>query len=288
MGPRSSNRRSNAKDGFKGSNKASKFPLPLAMWDFGHCNPNACSGKRLERLGCVRNLRIGQKFRGVVITPNGKVPVSPADKEYFDNGGASVVECSWARIEEIPFSRIGGRCERLLPYLVASNPVNYGRPWRLNCAEALAACMYIVGYPDEARLLMDNFKWGHSFFEVNEELLDIYAQCHDAQDIQEKEKKYLEEMEASYQEQRNQTTDDIWSAGNLNHKPTLNTSSTHSNSEESQSPLHEPSEASLAHDEYSIPTDDNEETLTNLQANDVDEDEVWRKIVRMKVHSTDT
>ncbi|EPY54180.1 ribosome biogenesis protein [Schizosaccharomyces cryophilus OY26] len=272
MGPRHLGK-NYGKDTYKGQKKPSKFPLPLAMWDFGHCNPNACSGKRLERLGCIRNLRIGQKFKGVVLTPNGKLTVSPADREFFDNGGASVVECSWAKIDEIPFSRIGGRCERLLPYLVATNPINYGRPWRLNCAEALAACMYIVGYKDEARLLMENFKWGHAFFDVNEELLDIYAQCKDADEIQEKEKQYLEDMEASYHEQRNIDPDDLWTQGNLNHKPVAvgkDTSDSSSNSESS--------------DEANI----EEEPIPNIEdskhvANEEDDDELWRNIVRMKL-----
>lgn len=86
-----------------------------------HCDPKRCSGKKLARLGLIRTLKIGQKYPGIVITPNAKIVVSAADTEAMMHGCA-VVECSWARIEEIPFTRIGGKHERLLPYLIAVRP----------------------------------------------------------------------------------------------------------------------------------------------------------------------
>jgi pre-rRNA-processing protein TSR3 len=54
-----------------------------------------------------------------------------------------------------------------VPYLVATNPTNYGRPWRLNCAEALAAAFAIVGLEEYGRRILVQFGWGESFWKVN-------------------------------------------------------------------------------------------------------------------------
>jgi len=141
--------------------------VPIAMWDFDHCDPRRCSGKKLSRLGLIKELRIGSRFRGIVVSPKAVQVVSPSDRQYILNAGVAVVECSWARLDDVPFSKIASPYERLLPYLLACNPTNYGKPWRLNCVEALAATFYITGFDSYAEKLLSNFGWGASFYKVN-------------------------------------------------------------------------------------------------------------------------
>lgn len=72
---------------------------------------------------------------------------------------SSMLSDRFSNLECVPVS--------LVPYLIATNPVNYGKPWKLNCVEALAACFYITGFDEYGDELLSKFKWGHAFRKVN-------------------------------------------------------------------------------------------------------------------------
>ncbi|BCR83724.1 ribosome biogenesis TSR3 family protein [Aspergillus chevalieri] len=198
------------------SSTSSRPPFKAACWDLGHCDPKRCSGKRLMQFGLMRELSIGQKYPGVIVSPNAKKIISPADRDLLETHGAAVVECSWVRVQEVPWSRIGGKCERLLPYLIAANTVNYGKPWRLNCVEALAACFYICGHEDWAKDVLKPFRYGDAFLEINNKLLKRYAACATEEEVKKTEEEWLAKIEAEYAANRDVGADDMWTVGNTN------------------------------------------------------------------------
>uniref|UniRef100_A0A7S0GR31 18S rRNA aminocarboxypropyltransferase n=1 Tax=Amorphochlora amoebiformis TaxID=1561963 RepID=A0A7S0GR31_9EUKA len=171
---------------------AAKIGVKLAMWDFHQCDPKRCTGMKLKRAGLLRPLRIRQRWGGIVLTPFGATALSPSDKELVVKYGLGVVDCSWARVDQISPSDCPGKHARLLPFLVASNPVNYGKPLKLTCAEALSAGLAIVGLREEAELLLSRFNWGKAFFQLNGELLDAYARCNSSEDVVEVQKGYVD------------------------------------------------------------------------------------------------
>jgi len=94
-------------------NIAARFPVKLMMWDFGQCDSKKCTGRKLLRLGFVKQIQLHQKCRGIVLSPNGQISISPADRELISTNGIAVVDCSWAKLTDVPFEKIHGGHHRL-------------------------------------------------------------------------------------------------------------------------------------------------------------------------------
>ena len=114
-----------------------------------------------------------------------KTFLSPADLPLIQQYGIAGINCSWNRLNEIPFGKMGsGRTQRILPLLYAANSVNYGRPFKMNTAEALAASLYIVGLKEDAVNLLYPFGYGKEFIRLNYVALEAYSNCSSAAEVE--------------------------------------------------------------------------------------------------------
>ena len=155
----------------------------------GDDDPKKCTARRLERFDRAilhRTMR-GVPY-GVVLNPHAERALSPADA---DEGLGTLValDCSWESAEQAAFSMRG--VHRALPFLVAANPVNYGRPFRLTTVEALAAALWILGERELAETLLEPFRWGETFLTLNDEPLRRYADCADSSEVVAVQSTYL-------------------------------------------------------------------------------------------------
>ena len=161
--------------------------MELLIYHANQCNPKKCSGKRLARFDLVRlTHHIDQLRTFLVLSPFSQKALSPEDK---GAKGLAALDCSWAHAEEV-FMRFQ-LTERALPFLVAANPVNYGKPFKLSTVEALAAGLIILGEIDQAELILSKFNWGHVFLKLNQEPLQEYAAAKDSTEVVRIQEAYL-------------------------------------------------------------------------------------------------
>ena len=144
------------------------------------CDPRKCTVKKLEKAGFLTIFtKIARIPRNtLLLDPTAEQALSPADR-YAKS--ITVMDCSWEVLDTGSVS--SWRIRRALPFLVAANPVNFGKPCKLSSVEALAAALYILGDKERARDILSKVSWGIRFLEVNQEPLDLYAEAKDSTEI---------------------------------------------------------------------------------------------------------
>jgi pre-rRNA-processing protein TSR3 len=164
--------------------------IPLFAYRDNSCDPRKCTVKKLERAGRVKVMnKLSQlPWNTLILDPTAEQALSPADKPIKS---LTVLDCSWEVLDTGAVS--GWKLRRALPFLLAANPVNFGRPWMLNSVEAFAAALVILGERDEAESILARFGWGVRFLEVNEEPLRLYAAAGSSADIIQIQAGYLGE-----------------------------------------------------------------------------------------------
>ncbi len=154
------------------------MPPELHVRYVGDDDPEKCTARKLARFDLAALHRSDRATpHGLVLDPHAERALSPAD----DPARLVALDCSWRSADPGAFSLSGPA--RALPFLVAANPVNHGRPFQLTTVEALAGALCILGHPDRAAAILSKFTWGETFLELNAEPLRRYAACADSAEV---------------------------------------------------------------------------------------------------------
>ncbi len=127
----------------------------------------------------------------VLLNPFAKKALSREDLDDMRRHGLLALDCSWAQAEEAFPVLLGSTRSRALPFLVAANPVNYGKPFVLSTAEAIGAALYIVGEHRQARDVLSALPFGEMFLTVNKNPLEDYARCETSAEVVQAQMAYL-------------------------------------------------------------------------------------------------
>ncbi len=167
--------------------------VKIVVYHAKQCDPRKCSALKLKRHNLVWIVHQTRKLpRGaVILNPFAMKAFSPADRERIEKKGLVALDLSWKYADDVAsFLNLRG-ASRCLPYLIAANPVNYGKPTKLSTVEALAAALFIARFRETAEKLLSVFKWGSTFISLNKALLEAYLKASDSHDVIEIQKHFM-------------------------------------------------------------------------------------------------
>ena len=130
----------------------------------GEDNPKKCTAMRLFKFKHATQV---EKPVGLLLNPFSETILCGSHK--FDK--ITALDVSWNLLEN--FMEYAPSAK--LPFLIAANTINYGKPHKLSTVEALAAAAWIMGNSEAAKHLLSPFKWGPHFLDLNQERLETYA-----------------------------------------------------------------------------------------------------------------
>ena len=167
--------------------------IHLHAYHAGQCAPKRCTSLKLARFGLLKLHRKVEKlpFGSILLDPLANKTLSPVDESGL-RYGIVVLDCSWKEVEKV-FPALSGKRmrHRALPYLLATNPVNYGKPFKLSSVEALAAALYILHREVQARQILSKFGWGLNFLELNRAPLEEYSKARNSIEVIEIQEGYM-------------------------------------------------------------------------------------------------
>ena len=142
-------------------------------------DPRKCSAAKLVRFGLAKPVT-RTASRTLILNPFSKKTLLKSDKKFVNS--ITGIDCSWSLVTSA-FKKSFTGISTKLPPLLAGNPMNYSKLNKLSTVEALAGAVYILGEPDLTHNLLQKFKWGNTFFELNKNLLQDYSKAQSEAEI---------------------------------------------------------------------------------------------------------
>ena len=167
--------------------------MKLIVYHADEDDPKKCSAKKLHKFGFVK---LETKIRktpkdAILLNPFAEKSLSKEDLKIAEKNGILAVDCSWKNAEQ-NFDFLDKRCNsRALPFVIAANPVNYGKPFKLTTLEAFATAVYILGDIEKAKEMLNLYKWGPNFLTLNKEPLEDYRNAKNSSEIIKIMKQYM-------------------------------------------------------------------------------------------------
>ncbi len=175
--------------------RAMKGGIKVHIYHTGQDDPRKNTALRLLKHGKAELFQDIRKSprHAVLLNPFAKKALSREDLADMRKYGLLALDCSWKQAEEAFPALLGKTRSRALPFLVAANPVNYGKPFVLSTAEALGAALFIVGEARMAKDLLSALPFGQQFLDLNKNPLEDYAKCEDSAQVVAAQALYLED-----------------------------------------------------------------------------------------------
>ncbi len=153
---------------------------------FRQDDPKKCTAAKLVKFKLATSVRTTSS-NTILLDPFAKRTLLNDDKLLADS--ITGIDCSWELAEKMFKKKFTG-IARKLPPLLAGNPVNYSKLNKLTTVEAIAGAAFILGFKTLADELLDKFKWGHTFYDLNRNLLEDYSKANSEDEINSIMKEY--------------------------------------------------------------------------------------------------
>jgi len=153
-------------------------------------DPFKCTAAKLAKFRIAEPVKFIHRD-AIVLNPFSETLLTKNDAEIARS--VCAVDCSWERADDVAKHQrvFSAGIGRRLPAILAANPTNYAKLGKLSSAEALAGALYILGDKQLAAEIMNKFKWGHTFLELNGELLEDYSNAETQEQMMQTELEYF-------------------------------------------------------------------------------------------------